>query len=110
MSGDSTCADVPRESMELLKKETETCVSVDERIRSDLPVYDFSEHTKCSSYRTISLPMRSDGLTCESTSPVLHCNYGCSASYTIQKPIDFKCSGSNAKTLRIYLNVPSSCV
>ena len=96
--------------MEALKKERERCVSVDERIRSDLPVPAFSKQTKCNFYRTINIPLGPDGLSCQSTSAVLHCNYGCTAAYTLQKPISFKCSGSYDRTLRVYINVPSSCV
>lgn len=97
--------------MEQLKKETEKCTSVDEHIRSDLPVPDMSKPTKCNKYETYTIQVEADKYSCESTSKQLRCQPGCAPVYVIHKPIDFKCSGEGATNMyRIPVHVATSCI
>lgn len=108
-SGGQGCSAANGEIERRLKKETETCESVDEQSHTFLPEYDLNAPTQCSRREKIVWQGASGQSRCESVQSQVVCQSGCKPHMMVSKPFTFKCQGGQ-KDFVAPVTVPSACI
>ena len=92
-----------------LKKETETCQSIDMWYHTPLPDYDLTGPTRCTRYQKLSYQGVSTEGQCESVERSAVCQPGCKPFMMVSKPFTFKCQG-DLEDFVAPMTVPTSCI
>lgn len=110
LSSGEGCSALPAKWAQDLKRETEMCYSVDEKVRSWLPHIDLKQDTKCTRHEPLTMNMGENlRATCTSTTPAVRCNPGCKPTFMVPQSFTFKCSGAEFKDFHTQLQVPAAC-
>ena len=110
MSSGEGCSALRPKLAESLKRETEMCYSIDEKVRTHLPTIDINAPTPCTTYEPLTLKTGSNfEYTCTSTKPTVRCNPGCKPTYSALKHLTFHCDGGDMTDFTTQFTVPGSC-
>jgi len=110
LSSGEGCSALRPKLAESLKRETEMCYSIDEKVRTHLPTIDINAPTPCTTYEPLSFKTGSSfEYTCTSTKPTVRCQPGCKPTYMTVTPFTFHCDGGDMTDFATEFTVPVSC-
>lgn len=103
------CTTLKSDISRRLKKETETCESVDKQFRTRLPEYNIHAPSRCTRYEKMTYSGVSVSGKCESVESHAVCQPGCKPMMMVSKPFTFKCNGE-LKDFVAPMTVPTTCI
>lgn len=107
MKSGEGCRPLPAKLSESLKRETDQCASIDEKVRTYLPPIDLETPTECVAYEPLTFT--AGKTTCTSTAPTVRCNAGCKPTHAVAKTFTFKCNGGGWEDFTADFVVPVTC-